>query len=517
MYQSRALILSAFLTCTAYGQNEVLIEGFEFASTDQAASAGVVDLTDLANTPAYYISGDLDNATEGQFSIGTDAAFCQLFCEAGSFIGFRRDVDAARFPDTCADGTPYAPLGFSYADPLHAEVAPPILALSELVLLCDAYGDGAFADGPTGTHFWVNLVDCEGEVYEFVNYSEDSLNSKIWTFNVHMGQGFLRLSPQSLLDVPDGDRLLTEIAAVEVLIQDVDNPPTTFGKWYIDNLRVIEPGGLQASAVGSRYLTVTPESDSQAVALHVSGDPNNLEISCQEFYVQSDGRLGTSATFLLPEEWGTVYVSDVGIIPNSAYLVRVDRGAVNTPELGPAMSVTTWVSGDADHSGDVTLDDVLCVLDAFAGHDSACSFAAMDMGPCSTDRMIDLHDIAEVLDAYSSTGFDCPALCDPTSCADGSIFLFTTLVGGSTTGDSDYSLEIDRERFRVNLFGAPSGTHAVRINGIDVGQLFVGGSGVGELEFDSNDGTMPPSFPPVGVHDVIDVVGVTGVLELACP
>jgi hypothetical protein len=56
-----------------------------------------------------------------------------------------------------------------------------------------------------------------------------------------MGQDIVRLSPASLTAVPNGDRLLTEIAAIEVFVQDADDPPTTSGTWYIDNLRVAEP------------------------------------------------------------------------------------------------------------------------------------------------------------------------------------------------------------------------------------------------------------------------------------
>ena len=66
--------------------------------------------------------------------------------------------------------------------------------------------------------------------------------SKLWTFDLEMGQDIIRLSPDSLSNgEPVGDGLLTEIAAVEAFIQDVDNPPTTFGTWYIDDLRIGEP------------------------------------------------------------------------------------------------------------------------------------------------------------------------------------------------------------------------------------------------------------------------------------
>lgn len=227
-------------------QSSFILEDFEFATSDAAARNGVIDLTDFANTPAFYISGDGEGASpnepQGQFSIGTDAAFCVQFCQPGSFIGFRRYLAASDFPSICpASARRFAPLINTYGDPAHPGTESPDYPLSELTLLCDVYGDGAFCDGLSWTHYWVNLVDCEGEIFEFVNLGEPSLCSTAWTFDLPMGLTFARLSPDSLVEIPNGDRRLTEIVAVEVLIQDDNDPPVAVGKWYIDYLRVVEP------------------------------------------------------------------------------------------------------------------------------------------------------------------------------------------------------------------------------------------------------------------------------------
>lgn len=225
-------------------QDPVQIEDFEFASSDEEARRGVIDLTDPPNQPAYYISGADEKASEGQYSIGTDVVYCinqEVECLPGTFEGFRRLLDPARFADRCPGGGAYVPLRNTYGDPEHPGREEPGFPIAELAVIADLYGDGGFADGLTGTHMWVSLVDCEGEIFNFVNYSEVSLYSEIWTWDVRLGQGLIRLSPNSLEDVPDGDRLLTEIAAIEVLIQDEDDPPTTTGKWYIDDLRIVEP------------------------------------------------------------------------------------------------------------------------------------------------------------------------------------------------------------------------------------------------------------------------------------
>lgn len=244
----RSALAALLITAPAGAQMEILVEDFEFASSDAAAAAGVTDMSDSANQPTFFISGSAENASPnepgGLFSIGTDAVFCLNFavpCLPDTFIGFRRLIDSTSFPDQCPGGDHYVPLAHTYGDPNHPGPLPPDFPLTDLQAVWDVYGDGGFADGLTGTHLWLRLIDCEGEAYEFINYSEVALYSEIWTFDVVQGQGTVRLSPDSLIDVPGGDRLLTEIAAFDVLIQDSDDPPTAIGKWYVDYLRVIEP------------------------------------------------------------------------------------------------------------------------------------------------------------------------------------------------------------------------------------------------------------------------------------
>lgn len=243
---------SLLFAVRAVAQTQTVVEDFEFASTDSAAANGVTDLSDVANQPTFFISGSAENASPnepgGLFSIGTDAVYCinfQVPCDPGTFIGFRRFIDPLRFPDPCAGGDHYVPLAYTYGDPNHPGPVPPDYLLDDLQVVWDVYGDGGFADGLTGTHLWLRLIDCEGEAYDLINYSEVSLYSEIWTFDVLQGQGVVRLSPDSLIDVPNGDRLLTEIVAIDVLIQDTDDPPTAIGKWYVDYLRVIEPAAAQ--------------------------------------------------------------------------------------------------------------------------------------------------------------------------------------------------------------------------------------------------------------------------------
>ncbi len=224
------------------GQIVTQIENFEYATSDVAAAAGITDITDFENTPTFYINGDNGDgggnelgASEGLFALGTDAEFgASGFFVPGSFIGCRREISTDLFP------LGFVPLQYAYGDPNVPGPTPADRPLSDLTILADMYGHESFGEGLFGTHLWINLIDLEGERFNFMNFFETALFFNDYTLDVPVGDFIIEIDPQSLIDVPDGDRLLTEIAAFEMLIQDDDDPPTGFGAWYIDNLRIVE-------------------------------------------------------------------------------------------------------------------------------------------------------------------------------------------------------------------------------------------------------------------------------------
>lgn len=226
------------------------IEDFEYAINDAVAAAGITDITDPENQPTFYLNGegvDEGGASEGLYALGTDALFgASGIFVPGSFIGCLRWISEDLFPSGQVD------LLHTYGDPLVPGPIPPDLPLSDLVILADAYGGEGFGEGILGTNLWINLLDAEGERFQFLNIREQSLFLEDYTLDILVGRDLIRIDPQSLIDVPNGDRLLTEIVAFEMLIQDDDDPPTGFGKWYIDNLRIVEqdaaavPGDLDA-------------------------------------------------------------------------------------------------------------------------------------------------------------------------------------------------------------------------------------------------------------------------------
>lgn len=233
------LTFAWMLPIEVFGQQVVQIEDFEYAVTDAAAANGVTDITDPENLPTFYINGEggtEGGASEGLFALGTDALFgASGIFTPGSFIGCRRQVSTDLFP------AGVVPLLHAYGDPNVPGPVPADRPLHDLVVLADMYGGEGFGEGLLGTHIWINFIDAEGERFNFVNYSEFALFLEDYTLNVQVGVGMVRIDPDSLIEVPNGDRLLTEIVAFEMLIQDEDDPPTGSGKWYIDDLRIVEP------------------------------------------------------------------------------------------------------------------------------------------------------------------------------------------------------------------------------------------------------------------------------------
>ncbi|MCH8252536.1 MAG: hypothetical protein IID36_08810, partial [Planctomycetes bacterium] len=119
---------------------------------------------------------------------------------------------------------------------------------------------------------------------------------------------------------------------------------------------------------GPRYLAVTPVDDGVDVAIRVRD-----AAACFDLYAQApvlvDGfniaELDAAPVYLPAATWGTTYVADLEILPLTDYIVGSE--AANGPTTCGG-EVTTWIWGDTNNSGGtVNFDDVVCVLDGFAG------------------------------------------------------------------------------------------------------------------------------------------------------
>jgi hypothetical protein len=158
-------------------------------------------------------------------------------------------------------------------------------------------------------------------------------------------------------------------------------------------------GGIPWEGEGSRYLAATPGTVNCPVALHVTGDPGDPRVACVSQYVQADGSLGPSAYFQRGEEWATVHVHDHEIIPNAVY--RITLTGCEGP-ISDTSSALTWLWGDTNNDGLVDVDDLICLVAAFAGDFTLCSFYAADLVNCENpERLIDVEDLIAIVDAFA--------------------------------------------------------------------------------------------------------------------
>ena len=161
------------------------------------------------------------------------------------------------------------------------------------------------------------------------------------------------------------------------------------------------------AAVGSRYLAVTPDG---AVTMPVSLAVTSDDHSCLNKYVEANGLLGDVPVFRTALQWGTVYVGDEEIVPDSTYRITVNNGV----SVAQSVAVTTWKWGDVNHSGSVDLDDILCVLAGFGGGFTAnCTLHGADLigGFFNPDRTVTLDDILAVLSAFGGAAYPGDAPC----------------------------------------------------------------------------------------------------------
>jgi len=173
-------------------------------------------------------------------------------------------------------------------------------------------------------------------------------------------------------------------------------------------------GNGAVKSEGCRYVGITPPPGTEPVAIRVTGDPENPAVACVDAYVQANGTLGPASApvFRTPTAWGIAHCADEEIIPSAKYLVEThtDGGPHSAPRCA-----TTWRWGDvtpAGGDGEVILDDILCVLDAFAGTFTPdCTPSSADLYGCVPNHEIDLDDMISVLDAFADMPYPCNPPC----------------------------------------------------------------------------------------------------------
>jgi RHS repeat-associated protein len=157
-------------------------------------------------------------------------------------------------------------------------------------------------------------------------------------------------------------------------------------------------------------LEVKPGEGGEPVALKLSGDALQPDVGCIDDYLQANGTLGSDPVFLTPAEWGTIKVSDPGIIPERCYRLETVAGTPEESQVVESKEAVTWKWGDVANGlgepigdGLVDVGDVLCAMDSF-GNLSNC--AAADQQPCTQiDGTANLDDLLTVMSAFTGESF----------------------------------------------------------------------------------------------------------------
>lgn len=173
-------------------------------------------------------------------------------------------------------------------------------------------------------------------------------------------------------------------------------------------LTIASCGPPTVTAVGPRYVEIVPPAVAGNVALRVT----SLDEPCVDAYVDFDpdpslaalgiARLVAAPVFRAPADWGVVYLGDEEILPDTEYTVRT---VCATGSESAGESATAWLWGDVDDSGGSDFDDILCILDAFAGNFANCSLYGVDLRGDVPNGVTDFDDVLAALNAFSGNPY----------------------------------------------------------------------------------------------------------------
>jgi hypothetical protein len=168
-------------------------------------------------------------------------------------------------------------------------------------------------------------------------------------------------------------------------------------------------------AIGSRYLEVTaqPPGSPAPVALRLTS-PDWL---CLVKYISPGGALIDTPVYQVPDDWGTVLVHGLEIVPSSTYEVTAECGIYRSAPGSDTTALWGDVVGEftgtewTPPNGLVDFDDIAATIDSFKGLPTAPPRFWVDLYPCAPDGIIDFNDIATVRDAFAGWPYPCPVPC----------------------------------------------------------------------------------------------------------
>ena len=162
-------------------------------------------------------------------------------------------------------------------------------------------------------------------------------------------------------------------------------------------------------AAGPRYLQVTPGESGTPVALYVTSP----DAPCMAMYVDFDADTNLASqgictlidtpVYRLPEDWGTLLVRNMDIVPGYEYSVQPQTESAGL--VASASSATTFVYGDVNNNGIANIEDAFFVVQGFQGT-WAGSLGAVDMGPCYPNGIVNLGDVQQTILAFQGQAYD---------------------------------------------------------------------------------------------------------------
>ncbi|MGB2984256.1 MAG: hypothetical protein WBE26_00090 [Phycisphaerae bacterium] len=302
------------------------------------------------------------------------------------------------------------------------------------VEFCDSYTGTPFNDGNA---FYAAFAQLGSDVPVAVATSEGLWVTTFLFQTLTAGVGELRFeydlggSARTLVVGDSGAEVTGELGPPAQVVIVECQPPTV-------------------SAIGSRYLAVTPAPDEGPVALLVTGDPGDQDVECVSLYIQADGRLDASPIFKTPAEWGTVHVGDLEIIPSTTYYVQtVCEQSHGLDLISDPVSATTWLWGDVNDDGSVDFYDITLVIDGSQGiFPGDVLLENLDLARCVPNGSIDVDDIMDVQNAVGGGTFPCWPPCAPGPDLEDFAGFASCMAGPSTVvgGDCEpFDIDVDHD------------------------------------------------------------------------
>jgi hypothetical protein len=203
--------------------------------------------------------------------------------------------------------------------------------------------------------------------------------------------------------------------------------------------------GENPAIARNRYLAVVPGSPGRLTALRLRVDDAPLAFAAlvgAEFWIDRPFQVAEAADRLgdlAPErnffsarltcepvfyefgEHDVIYVHDAAVVPGARYLVSVVDyacGASSLEHYSPSLAVRTARWGDVSGlcnavtcdapDGSVQITDVVAVLDKFNNLTNAISKTRADVSGSIPNRLVDMEDVARILDAFRAERFPYP-------------------------------------------------------------------------------------------------------------